>query len=62
MLAYSSGNHAQGVAIACKMLGLDALIVMPNTTPALKVNATRGYGAKIVFVDRFKQDIDTFVE
>ena len=48
MLAFSSGNHAQAVAIAARLLGTHATILMPEDAPAAKVEATRGYGAKIV--------------
>ena len=52
VVAFSSGNHAQGVAIAAKRLGIPALIVMPADAPAVKVEATRSHGAEIVFYDR----------
>jgi threonine dehydratase len=55
VVAFSSGNHAQGVASAAQMLGLPATIVMPSDAPAVKVEATRGYGAEVVFYDRFTQ-------
>jgi threonine dehydratase len=55
VVAFSSGNHAQGVAAAAQMLGLPAVIVMPADAPAVKVEATRGYGAEVVFYDRFTQ-------
>jgi threonine dehydratase len=55
VVAFSSGNHAQGVAAAAQMLGLPATIVMPADAPAVKVEATRGFGAEIVFYDRFTQ-------
>lgn len=48
VVAASSGNHAQGVAYAASLLGVEATIVMPETTPVFKVNATRGYGANVV--------------
>ncbi|MEM4009348.1 MAG: threonine ammonia-lyase [Ignisphaera sp.] len=48
VVAASSGNHAQGVAYAASLLGVEATIVMPETTPVFKVNATRGYGARVV--------------
>ncbi len=48
VIASSAGNHAQGVAMAAQMLAIDALIVMPNTTPRIKVNAVRAKGAEIV--------------
>jgi threo-3-hydroxy-L-aspartate ammonia-lyase len=54
--AYSSGNHAQAVAIAARLTGKRAVIVMPLDTPAAKLEATRGYGAEIVTYDRYTQD------
>jgi threonine dehydratase len=51
VIAYSSGNHAQGVAYAARLLGLKAVIVMPHNAPKVKVEATQGYGAKVVFYD-----------
>ncbi len=56
VLAYSSGNHAQGVAAAARLLGLPATIVMPADAPAIKVANTRGYGATVVFYDRYGED------
>src|SRR5439155_908549 len=56
VVAYSSGNHAQGVALAARMVGTSAVICMPTDAPALKVEATRNYGAEIVFYDRMKDD------
>jgi threonine dehydratase len=52
VVAFSSGNHAQGVAIAAKRLGIPAVIVMPSDAPAVKVEATASHGAQIVFYDR----------
>ena len=52
VVAFSSGNHAQGVAIAARRLGIPAVIVMPSDAPAVKVEATRSHGAEIVFYDR----------
>ena len=51
VIAHSSGNHAQALALAAKMLGVKATIVMPNNSPKVKVAATRGYGAEIVFCE-----------
>jgi threonine dehydratase len=48
VIASSAGNHAQGVALAAQLLGVDATIVMPEVTPAAKIEATRGYGAEVV--------------
>jgi threonine dehydratase len=55
VVAFSSGNHAQGVAIAAKRLGIAAIIVMPSDAPTLKVEGTRAQGAEIIFYDRYKE-------
>src|SRR6266568_5604319 len=55
VLAYSSGNHAQAVALAGKLLGVRVTIVMPADAPAVKLEATRGYGAEIVLYDKHKE-------
>ena len=52
VVAFSSGNHAQAVALAGKLLGIPAVIVMPSDAPAVKVSATRAYGAEIELYDR----------
>ena len=52
VVAYSSGNHAQGVASAAELMGLPAVIVMPADTPAIKIANTKGYGAEVVTYDR----------
>lgn len=54
--AYSSGNHAQAVALAAQLLGISATIVMPHDAPAIKLAATAGYGATIVRYDRMTED------
>jgi threonine dehydratase len=59
VIAYSSGNHAQGVALSAKLLGMRAVIVMPADAPALKIAATRGYGAEVVLYDRFRESRET---
>jgi threonine dehydratase len=56
VVAFSSGNHAQGVALAAQLMGCPALIVMPSDSPAVKVEGTRGFGAEIRFYDRFTED------
>jgi threo-3-hydroxy-L-aspartate ammonia-lyase len=56
VVAFSSGNHAQGVALASKLLGIPATIVMPRDAPAAKLAATRGYGAEIVLYERTVED------
>jgi threo-3-hydroxy-L-aspartate ammonia-lyase len=54
--AFSSGNHAQGIALSAKLLGMPAAIVMPLDSPAVKMAATRGYGAEVITYDRYKED------
>ncbi|MBU4436598.1 MAG: threonine/serine dehydratase [Alphaproteobacteria bacterium] len=56
VVAFSSGNHAQGVALAAQIIGCPALIVMPSDSPQVKVDGTRGFGAQIQFYDRFTED------
>jgi threonine dehydratase len=56
VVAFSSGNHAQGVALAAKLVGTTAIICMPTDAPALKLEATRHYGAEVVFYDRMTED------
>ncbi len=54
--SFSSGNHAQAVALAASLHGVPAVILMPSDAPELKVNATRGYGAEIVTYDRYTEE------
>jgi threonine dehydratase len=56
VVAFSSGNHAQAIALSAKLLGMPATIVMPHDAPAAKVAATQGYGGKVVIYDRYKDD------
>lgn len=56
VVAFSSGNHAQAVALAARLHGCRATIVMPHDAPALKLEATRGYGAEVVVYDRYRED------
>lgn len=56
VVAFSSGNHAQGIALAASLLKIPAIIVMPTDAPAAKVAATKGYGAEVIFYDRYTQD------
>ncbi len=56
VIAHSSGNHAQAVALVCKILGIKSVIIMPKNAPLVKVNATKGYGAKIVFSENTLED------
>jgi threonine dehydratase len=55
VLAYSSGNHAQGVALAAQRLGVPAVILMPADAPAAKIEGTRSYGAEVVLYDRARE-------
>jgi threonine dehydratase len=56
VVAFSSGNHAQAIALSARLLGMPAVIVMPHDAPAAKVAATKGYGASVVVYDRFRED------
>jgi threonine dehydratase len=56
VVAFSSGNHAQGVAAAAALLGLPATIVMPADAPAIKINNTKALGAEVIAYDRYRQD------
>ncbi|MFC4944669.1 threo-3-hydroxy-L-aspartate ammonia-lyase [Pseudonocardia sp. GCM10023141] len=56
VVAYSSGNHAQAIALSARLLGIPATIVMPHDAPAAKVAATKGYGAHVVVYDRYTGD------
>ena len=56
VVAFSSGNHAQGVAIAARRLGIKATIVMPSDAPQIKVDGTRAHGGEVVFYDRRTED------
>ena len=58
VIAFSSGNHAQGVALAAPQHGLAAVIVMPEDAPAVKIENTRAYGAEVVLYDRESEDRD----
>ncbi len=56
VVAFSSGNHAQAIALSAQLLGIPATIVMPHDAPAAKIAATRGYGGKVVLYDRYRED------
>ena len=56
VVTYSSGNHAQAIALSASLLGVPACIVMPSDAPAAKLAATRGYGGNVVLYDRFRDD------
>ncbi|CRY03635.1 threo-3-hydroxy-L-aspartate ammonia-lyase [Yersinia enterocolitica] len=56
VIAFSSGNHAQAIALSARKLGIRAVIVMPKDSPAVKIAATRGYGGEVVLYDRYLED------
>lgn len=56
VLTYSSGNHAQAIALSARLAGIRAAIIMPNDAPALKVAATREYGGEVIFYDRYTEN------
>lgn len=56
VVAFSSGNHAQAIALAGRVLGIPATILMPDDAPRAKVAATRGYGAEVIHYDRYRED------
>ena len=56
VVAFSSGNHAQAIALSARLLGMPATILMPNDAPAAKVAATQGYGGNVVIYDRYTED------
>lgn len=56
VVTFSSGNHAQAIALSARMLGIPATILMPLDAPQAKMDATRGYGGEVILYDRFKQD------
>lgn len=56
VVTFSSGNHAQGIALSARLLGVDAVIVMPQDAPTIKIDATRGYGAEVILYDRYTED------
>src|SRR4030095_1623735 len=62
ILAFSSGNHAQAVALSARLFGVPAVIVMPEDAPALKIRATRGYGAEVVLYDRYRENREAIGE
>ena len=62
VVAFSSGNHAQAVALAGKLLGFAAVIVMPTDAPKVKLEATRGYGAEVVLYDAHNEDRQKIAE
>lgn len=62
VIAFSSGNHAQGVALAAKLHGAPAVIIMPSDAPHLKIANTRNYGAEVILYDRWGEDRDALGE
>jgi threo-3-hydroxy-L-aspartate ammonia-lyase len=62
IVAFSSGNHAQGVALAARLLGVRATVVMPDDAPQSKIDATRAYGAEVVLYERATQSRDDLAD
>ena len=62
VVAYSSGNHAQGVAHAARLHGTSSVIVMPSDAPKLKIDNTRALGAEVVLYDRWNEDREAMFE
>jgi threonine dehydratase len=62
VVAFSSGNHAQGVALAARLLGMPAIIVIPSDAPEVKIAATRGYGAEVRLYDRAGEDREAIAD
>jgi len=56
VLTFSSGNHAQAIALSASLVGIHAAIIMPHDAPELKVQATKGYGGEVIIYDRYQQD------
>ncbi|MGZ8291958.1 MAG: threo-3-hydroxy-L-aspartate ammonia-lyase [Telluria sp.] len=56
VLTYSSGNHAQAIALSASLLGIKSTIIMPHDAPELKVQATKGYGGEVIVYDRYKEN------
>jgi threo-3-hydroxy-L-aspartate ammonia-lyase len=56
VIAFSSGNHAQAIALSARLLGIPATILMPLDAPQAKIDATRGYGGEVILFDRYTQD------
>jgi threo-3-hydroxy-L-aspartate ammonia-lyase len=56
VLAFSSGNHAQAIALSARLLGIPATILMPRDAPQAKIEATRGYGGEVITFDRYTED------
>lgn len=56
VIAFSSGNHGQAIALSARLLDMPAIVVMPEDAPALKIEATRGYGAEVILYDRYSEN------
>src|ERR671928_410715 len=62
VVAFSSGNHAQGVALAARVLGISAVVLMPDDAPPTKVAATQGYGAEVIRYNRLTEDREALAQ
>lgn len=56
VITFSSGNHAQAIALSAKLLGIPATIIMPEDAPTAKMQATKGYGGRVILYNRYTQD------
>jgi len=61
VLAYSAGNHGQGIALSGKLMGVKTKIIVPKDTNQLKQNAMRGYGAELYYFDRYNENVDEVI-
>ena len=62
VVTFSSGNHAQAVALSAHILGMPAVILMPSDAPQAKIDATRGYGGEVILFDRFSEDREALMQ
>lgn len=61
VLAYSAGNHGQGVALAGRLLGIKTCVILPKDAPEIKKTAIAGYGAEVIFFDRFTDNLEELI-
>jgi threonine dehydratase len=61
-MAYSAGNHGQGLALSGKVLGIKTLVILPIDAPEIKKKAIAGYGAEVLFYDRYNENLDEVIQ
>lgn len=61
-MAYSAGNHGQGLALSGKLLGIKTLVILPVDAPEIKKKAIAGYGAEVLFYDRYNENLDEVIQ